>query len=194
MGEHQLAVRINRRAQATTVARTSPLSRETRPAKHPKPRRGGGAVGGGTSTCRPNKSPRASHNRRPHTSPLSRETRPAKHPKPRRGGGAGGGGTTTCHHRVTHRPPLRTGLPLAIRPPVSRPPHPSVSRAQCGLAPTIPEGDFYPSPGWPPQVDTLGSRPPESPILKGLSIASARPTRVDPRHHRRRSIDRVGSR
>jgi hypothetical protein len=40
-------------------------------------------------------------------------------------------------------------------------------------------------------VDTLGLRPPESPILKGLSIASARTTRTDSRHHRRRSIKRV---
>ena len=46
-------------------------------------------------------------------------------------------------------------------------------RALCGRPPTIPEGDFYPGPGEPPQVDTQGSRPPERSILKGLSKASS---------------------
>ena len=51
--------------------------------------------------------------------------------------------------------------------------------ALCGRPPTIPEGDFYPSPGLPPLVATPGSHPHSDSILKGLSTApSARSASV----------------
>ena len=67
-------------------------------------------------------------------------------------------------------------------PPLGHPTAPAHTQektppAPCGQARSIPEGDFYPSPGQPPQVASLGTRPPHRPILKGLSNpqSNARP-------------------
>jgi hypothetical protein len=76
--------------------------------------------------------------------------------------------------------PLQAAQPIA---PTARTPHdPRAPKekpppAPCGQARSIPEGDFYPSPGQPPQVASLGTRPPHRPILKGLSNpqSNARP-------------------
>ena len=68
-------------------------------------------------------------------------------------------------------------LPPLARPTTPEHPKEKTPPAPCGQARSIPEGDFYPSPGQPPQVASLGTRPPHRPILKGLSNpqSNARP-------------------
>jgi hypothetical protein len=104
----------------------SPLSRETSPAKHPKPRRGGGAGGGGTSTRDSSPSP-------PHQS-SSTTTRTPTRPATE---------LTVIHQTTPTRPPtshnLRSGGPPLgrVEPDPSGPVFPSAvsTLGRCACSP-----------------------------------------------------------